>query len=492
MASAPTQVNRRNAVRFELEGNLEMDRLQFSRKILQEELGFLPVQLDYLFAFPGKRVFEVVFATFNLFEQCLERFRVKCVNNPRLDKISITPLSERDARTVTVIMYSEKVTTEDIQTWISNHCSVQKGIEMRDQDGVRTGARRFYVKLRREETNGQLRHLPSTIQLGAVRGHVFYQGQPKECRRCGSLGHLVADCNVTFCRNCKSANHATRDCDQARSCNLCGSNTHSFRGCPQSYANKTRRLDHYQADDCLAADPPPPEVIQPTPEAQQDQPAQQEATSTMQPNQQAETAVGNTPGPTSKTTRLDWSEDPADISGDEDNSRLPSNCPAWATDSQDTQIDLPAAQHPAPANSTAISARDCRDLLDTLMAALPVTPELPSDASDSGAREKESDRPTKPPSLLLDSSSEQQTAPQKRQQQESSGESLLMGAQVWPSPTSTSASFLETENLLAFSSATQMREAEGESIWQQRPPRKKKKDGKRGKFCPDSLPPSPS
>uniref|UniRef100_A0A3B5AF18 CCHC-type domain-containing protein n=1 Tax=Stegastes partitus TaxID=144197 RepID=A0A3B5AF18_9TELE len=114
-------------------------------------------------------------------------------------------------------MYSEKVATEDIATWLSFHCTVLRSIELRDEDGIRWD------------------------QLGPIRGHVFYAGQPKTCRKCGCLSHLAVSCSATFCRNCKSTSHNTNDCDQPMKCNLCGSDTHTFRRCPQSYANKARQ-----------------------------------------------------------------------------------------------------------------------------------------------------------------------------------------------------------------------------------------------------------
>uniref|UniRef100_A0A667XHW8 CCHC-type domain-containing protein n=1 Tax=Myripristis murdjan TaxID=586833 RepID=A0A667XHW8_9TELE len=73
------------------------------------------------------------------------------------------------------------------------------------------------------------------------RGHIFYAGQPKTCRKCGSSCHLAANCNVTFCRNCQSTAHTTKDCNQPMRCNLCSSSTHTFRSCPQSYANRARQ-----------------------------------------------------------------------------------------------------------------------------------------------------------------------------------------------------------------------------------------------------------
>ncbi|XP_058860600.1 negative elongation factor A-like [Acipenser ruthenus] len=44
---------RRNAIRFELLNDLAMDRLEFSRNVLQKGLGFHPRNLDFIFAFPA-------------------------------------------------------------------------------------------------------------------------------------------------------------------------------------------------------------------------------------------------------------------------------------------------------------------------------------------------------------------------------------------------------------------------------------------------------
>uniref|UniRef100_A0A3Q1F6A4 CCHC-type domain-containing protein n=1 Tax=Acanthochromis polyacanthus TaxID=80966 RepID=A0A3Q1F6A4_9TELE len=216
-----------------------MDCLQFSRQVLQRVLGFSPTQLDYIFALPGRKALEVIFSTYANFEQCIERFHQKASDTPGLKKITLIPLSERDARSVTVIMYSEKISTEDIQTWLSFQCTVARGMELRDQDGIRTGARRYYVRLRRDGETGRLHHLPSTIQLGSIRGHVFYQGQPKDCRKCGSLDHLAADCNAIFCKNCNSNSHATRNCDHAK---LFLTNCTAALGIYSCYKSATSRI----------------------------------------------------------------------------------------------------------------------------------------------------------------------------------------------------------------------------------------------------------
>uniref|UniRef100_A0A3B5QYE9 CCHC-type domain-containing protein n=1 Tax=Xiphophorus maculatus TaxID=8083 RepID=A0A3B5QYE9_XIPMA len=70
--------------------------------------------------------------------------------------------------------------------------------------------------------------------LGAIRGHVFYPGQPKTCRRCGSQQHLSAECRITYCKNCGTEGHLTKDCQEPVNCNLCGERGHTFKSCPKN------------------------------------------------------------------------------------------------------------------------------------------------------------------------------------------------------------------------------------------------------------------
>ncbi len=69
------QGQRRNAARFVLLEDLEMDRLTFSRRILQRELGFNPSQLDFVFALPGRKTFEVVFTTLSYMNNAWKDFK---------------------------------------------------------------------------------------------------------------------------------------------------------------------------------------------------------------------------------------------------------------------------------------------------------------------------------------------------------------------------------------------------------------------------------
>lgn len=163
------------------------------------------------------------------------------------------PLSGGECKAVTVLMYSEHVKSEDIITLLSFHCSVIRGEELKDEDTIRAGAYRFYVNLRRNELSGELIHLPPTIQLGAIRGHVFYPGQPNTCRKCCCKDHLANKCLNVFCRNCKGNCHFSKECQCPTSCNLCGKVDHTFRTCPNSYANRTKLNLQKREEERLAA-----------------------------------------------------------------------------------------------------------------------------------------------------------------------------------------------------------------------------------------------
>uniref|UniRef100_A0A3B4GDQ6 CCHC-type domain-containing protein n=1 Tax=Pundamilia nyererei TaxID=303518 RepID=A0A3B4GDQ6_9CICH len=118
-------------------------------------------------------------------------------------------------------MHSEYVRVEDIKTWLSFKCSVLRGLDLKDEDGIRTGAYRY----------------------------VFYPGQPKTCHKCGSNDHLAMECVNVVCRNCKSGEHIIKDCPYPKNCNLCGKEDHTFRSCPQSYANWLRMPQVQQAEE---------------------------------------------------------------------------------------------------------------------------------------------------------------------------------------------------------------------------------------------------
>ncbi|KAJ1080048.1 hypothetical protein NDU88_000270 [Pleurodeles waltl] len=230
---------RRNAVRFSAVEDVKMDGLLFSRSVLQKKLGFRPHQIDYLFAFPGGKVFEVIFTNFALFEQCLKRFKERNDSAP-LKVFSINALTQPQKRWVNVSMFNEYVQSADIITWLNKFCIVSHGERVRDADGVKTGYFKALVSLKRDRATEELRHIASAIRLGGATGTVFYVGQPRRCRKCNLEGHLAKDCTAPFCTKCRNTGHEVLDCVAKKTCNLCGSTEHEFKNCPSSYAFKIK------------------------------------------------------------------------------------------------------------------------------------------------------------------------------------------------------------------------------------------------------------
>ncbi|KAJ1080190.1 hypothetical protein NDU88_000410 [Pleurodeles waltl] len=162
MAANPAH---RNAMRFSAVEDVKMDGLLFSRSVPQKELGFRPDQIDSLFGFPGGKVFEVIFPTFALFEQCLKHFKERNDSAP-LKVFSINALTQK--RWVNVSMFNEYVQSADIITWLNQFCVVSHGLRVRDADGVKTGYFKALVSLKRDPATEELRHISSAIRLGAA------------------------------------------------------------------------------------------------------------------------------------------------------------------------------------------------------------------------------------------------------------------------------------------------------------------------------------
>ncbi len=115
---------------------------------------------------------------------------------------------------------------------------------------MKTGASKFQVRLKKD-AEGNYHHLPSLIQLGPIRGYVFYNGQPKECSKCGSLDHIAVNCELEMCRHCKSKEHGSKDCQLPKKCNLCGAESHRFRDCPHAYSNKTKQQNYREIENLV-------------------------------------------------------------------------------------------------------------------------------------------------------------------------------------------------------------------------------------------------
>ncbi|KAJ8335386.1 hypothetical protein SKAU_G00387280 [Synaphobranchus kaupii] len=126
----------------------------------------------------------------------------------------------------------EKCTREeDILCFLLRYCDdVREGVKLKDKYGFWNGKRRFLVRFKRDSLGvGGFAHPPGAFAIGPDRGYLWYPGQPVYCRRCGSFGHIKEVCT---CRHCLAGDHETKDCVAPKTCNLCGSSDHLFRGCP--------------------------------------------------------------------------------------------------------------------------------------------------------------------------------------------------------------------------------------------------------------------
>lgn len=216
-----------------------MPRLDFSRKLIQQTLKFNASDINCIIALPQRRGFDVSFMTGAILRDFWQRFEeVK----EQFSIFRIEKLTDHASKMVIVKMFNETVNPEDIKLWLERYCTVKGApVKVRDVDGIWNCAWRVPVQ-QLQEPQGYygLRQIPQTIILGSNRGYIYYQGQPKLCRRCGEEGHLVEACTQIVCRKCRQTGHSFETCTNNKTCNLCGKEDHLFKDCPRSFANRLK------------------------------------------------------------------------------------------------------------------------------------------------------------------------------------------------------------------------------------------------------------
>ena len=83
------------------------------------------------------------------------------------------------------------------------------------------------------------RHIPSIINLTGEYVRIWYPNQPKSCRNCGALDHLVRDCKSVHCFNCEKPGHRLEECEEPPKCTACKSEDHRLADCRLPFTVQT-------------------------------------------------------------------------------------------------------------------------------------------------------------------------------------------------------------------------------------------------------------
>ncbi|MBN3302040.1 ZCHC3 protein, partial [Amia calva] len=231
------------------EGEQQMSRIQFSREIIQEGMGFAPTDINCLVKLPGKKEeFDVSFRTSHLLDLCHWKY-IQENKQGIWAGFRITILSDAQYKMTTIQFFSETVSDEDVDTWLRRHYGLLKRVwKIWDEDVIWGGAWKCQIRLRMDpQIKGKVCHLPNTIQIGENRGMIFFERMPRLCRRSQAGDHVIANCTAVICNNCRGQ-HKTQGCTGEIRCNLCGTDGHTFRTCPKSYANKMKQALVEQAE----------------------------------------------------------------------------------------------------------------------------------------------------------------------------------------------------------------------------------------------------
>ena len=227
----------KNTARFQWPAGDEfpaMDRDQFGKDVLIGACHLKPEDVLCLQDNPREKGYDVTFFEWSTL------MRVKDIivrqRDTRIIGVSMTPLSSKRLRFVTVHMYDPHVTSEAIVAFLGKFGRVypEKEKKVLDNAGFWTGKRTFPVVLKSDPMGyDELLHPPAFFTIGADRGYLSYHRQPPFCKKCRGSGHREKDCKKgAICRFCSSKEHEAKDCTRAKDCHACGSAGHLLKDCP--------------------------------------------------------------------------------------------------------------------------------------------------------------------------------------------------------------------------------------------------------------------
>ena len=75
-------------------------------------------------------------------------------------------------------------------------------------------------------------HIPSSLSIVGETIMIYYESQPRSCRKCGSKDHMASNCKTPRCLNCQEAGHRKDECPEKELCNVCLEDNHRTAFCP--------------------------------------------------------------------------------------------------------------------------------------------------------------------------------------------------------------------------------------------------------------------
>ena len=90
--------------------------------------------------------------------------------------------------------------------------------------GILNGVRTARMRLNND--------IPCSLRIVGELIMIYYENQPRTCRRCGSKDHLANSCKSPRCVNCDESGHPVDECPECPLCNVCFSEDHNTPYCP--------------------------------------------------------------------------------------------------------------------------------------------------------------------------------------------------------------------------------------------------------------------
>lgn len=211
--------------------------------VLIDTFNLTVSQILCLQDFPGQGIYDVTFLStevcWNVFEKAKEK-----EGTGVLKGIGVIPLFMEEDKMIIVHMYSPFSDVLKVRAFLKNYCEELKGGEkVLNKYKIWTGKYRFFGKFKLDKSCvGGVKRPPAVFSIGGERGYLYYQGQPRYCRKCFSYGHIATECEMTEkCRFCKQIGHKAKDCTATRTCDICQEAGHLANQCPL-YTSQKRQF----------------------------------------------------------------------------------------------------------------------------------------------------------------------------------------------------------------------------------------------------------